>query len=243
MADRELRALHWNVHSWRDRSGASNLEAVVNQIQATEPHAVSLVEVDEPWDERPSLRNVADRCGYSWIFPPAFEYGQDKPGGGFGNALLVNLPILAVQHRQLLWPPRVYDRTEESESRSIVLARVSFLGVPLWVGSTHLPRGDSTARTYALRRLGELLRELDDPWLVCGDFNTPAASWVDSAGAFEVSPLPAQNTYPAAQPTEPIDYCIASPGSVLNGEALTSPGSDHRPVLVMSQVSRRLPEP
>ena len=42
-----LRVLHWNIHSWRDESGGSNLECVVDLMRAIDPHVVSLVEVDE----------------------------------------------------------------------------------------------------------------------------------------------------------------------------------------------------
>src|ERR1700742_4494638 len=105
----ELRLLHWNIHSWRDDTGASNLEAVVNLVRRTDPHVVSLVEVDESWGQPSELAEVAERCGYASIFVPAFEFGQSEPAGGFGNALLSKLPILAVQQRQLVWPPRLYD--------------------------------------------------------------------------------------------------------------------------------------
>ena len=71
----ELRMLHWNIHSWRDDAGASNLESVVNLVQATDPHVVSLVEVDESWGYPSKLDEVADRCDYTSIFVPAFESG------------------------------------------------------------------------------------------------------------------------------------------------------------------------
>lgn len=38
------------------------------------------------------------------ILVPTFEFGKDSPIGGFGNALLAKLPILAIQQRQLVWP-------------------------------------------------------------------------------------------------------------------------------------------
>ena len=85
-------------------SGAANLATIADLVSETDPHVVSLVEVDEPWGMSDSLRELAERVGYSWIFTPSFEFGHQKPAGGFGNALLTKLPILAVQHWQLLWP-------------------------------------------------------------------------------------------------------------------------------------------
>jgi endonuclease/exonuclease/phosphatase family metal-dependent hydrolase len=50
-----------------------------------------------------------------------------------------------------------------------------------------------------------------------------------------VSPDPPEATYPADHPTEPIDYCIASPGICLDATALLAAGSDHLPQLVTAQ--------
>lgn len=43
-------------------------------------------------------------------------------------------------------------------------------------------------------------------------------------------------TYPASQPVEPIDYCIASPGIRLSAEVLSAAGSDHLPQLVAARL-------
>jgi endonuclease/exonuclease/phosphatase family metal-dependent hydrolase len=232
----QLRVLHWNIHSWRDADYGSNLEAVGDVIGRTAPHVVSLTEVDERWGTAACLRELADRNGYSWLFAPSFEFGDGRPAGGFGNALLTTLPILAVQQWQLLWPPRLYDGTEPSEPRSATFARLEFLSEPLWIGTTHMPRADSQARADALERLVALTRGLSDRWLVCGDFNTPAASWLGDGHSFAVCPDPPKATYPASQPAEPIDYCIASPGIRLNAEVLSALGSDHLPQIVIARL-------
>ncbi|MGH3799924.1 MAG: endonuclease/exonuclease/phosphatase family protein, partial [Pseudonocardiaceae bacterium] len=72
----QVRILHWNIHSWRNTSDASNLEAVTDLIGETDPHVVSLVEVDEPWGISDSLNELANRVGYSWVFTPSFEFGH-----------------------------------------------------------------------------------------------------------------------------------------------------------------------
>jgi endonuclease/exonuclease/phosphatase family metal-dependent hydrolase len=132
--DDQLRLLHWNIHSWRDASGTSNLEAIADLVGEIDPHVVSLVEVDEPWGMSDSLNELAARIGYAWIFAPSFEFGEQASAGGFGNALLTKLPILAVQHWQLLWPSRLYDGTEPSEPRSVLVAKLGFLQSALWFG-------------------------------------------------------------------------------------------------------------
>ncbi len=235
-ADR-LRILHWNIHSWRDGSGASNLDCVIDLIHASDPHVVSLVEVDEPWKAASSLDKLADRCGYSSIFTPSFEFGQETPAGGFGNALLTKLPIVTVRQRHLVWPPKIYDGTEPSEPRTVVLAKLRHSSQLFWMGSVHLPRNDPDTRNDALHRLVALTEGLDDQWLVCGDFNTPASSWLHHYRSVTMCPVPAQATYPADQPVEPIDYCIASPGVITKANVLLTSGSDHLPIIVFSQLA------
>ena len=222
----ELSILHWNVHSWRDEAGQPNHEAVLGLIGQISPDLVSLVEVNEPWGSPAALRDLARAGGYSWIFFPAMEFGRDAPGRGYGNALLTRVPVLAAVQWRLTWPPRLYDGTEPSESRSVILAEVPFGRGTVWIGSTHLPANDPEARACALGRLAELTRGLDRPWAICGDFNTPPGE-----GGGIAWPDPPQPSFPASDPAEPIDYCVASPGVSVTARILTAAGSDHLPLL------------
>ena len=223
----ELSILHWNIHSWRDASGQPNLEPVTRLVLETDPDVVSLVEVNEPWGMPAAVRDLAGLGGYSWIFSPTVEFGRGAPDRGYGNALLTRVPVLAVQQWRLSWPPRLYDGSEPSESRSVILVEVPFASGTAWVGSTHLPSTDPGARACALGRLTELTRGLGRHWVICGDFNTPPATWVDS-GAW---PDPAQPSFPASDPAQPIDYCVASPGVSVAASVLPAAGSDHLPLL------------
>ena len=232
----ELRILHWNIHSWRDADGEPNAEAVADLILEHTPHAVSLVEVDESWGMPSVLAEVAAKCGYSWVFGPSFEFGADATAGGFGNALLARIPITAVQQWRLFSPPRPYDGTEPSEPRSVIMARLTISGGSLWLGSTHLPRSDASARTAAALRLQELARGLTTPWIIFGDFNAPPSACFTGDSTLVISPDPVQPTYPAEHPIEPIDYCIAAPGTMLDSMVLQADGSDHLPLLITARL-------
>ena len=107
---------------------------------------------------------------------------------------------------------------------------------PFRAGITHLPRQDGHARTEALRRLAALTDGLTEPWLICGDFNTPASSWPGGGTAVVVSP--AKLTYPADKPAEPIDYCVASAAFRLDAEVLHGSASDHLPLLISARQTR-----
>ena len=85
MATIQVRALHWNVHSWSDPAAGDNASAVAALIAETDPDVVSLVEVNEAWGSPGQLAEVADRTGYSWIFVPTLEFGDDQPQRGSSN--------------------------------------------------------------------------------------------------------------------------------------------------------------
>jgi endonuclease/exonuclease/phosphatase family metal-dependent hydrolase len=210
---------------WQDPEGKSNVQAVVDLLEEVSPDVVSLVEVDEPWGRPNGLREVADKLGYCWAFVPAFEY---RTQGGFGNALLSRRPFRAVQQWQLL-PPSLYDGTEPSEPRAVILARVDIDGQAVWIGTTHLPRGDSGMRREASGRLMKLLGEIDEPWLLCGDFNQAPSDWLPSWAT--VVPSTGLATYPAEEPVEAIDYCILG-GMTGDAQVVPSMASDHLPLVV-----------
>ena len=238
-----LRLLHWNIHSWVDPdTGGSNVDAVIQLIREHAPHAVSLVEVDETWSEPSALARVAAATGYTPVFAPAFEYGPDEPAGGFGNAILTRLPILAVSQRQLTWPDSVYDRTEPSEPRILLLVTVE-VAHPMIVGSTHLPRRDTEARSQGLKRIKVIAASLGLPWAICGDFNTTPDSWIKAEDQMAIVP-DGEPTAPTNKSTDAIDYVIAPAHMPGTANVLEAAGSDHLAALVnLASVAPRTPQP
>jgi endonuclease/exonuclease/phosphatase family metal-dependent hydrolase len=219
----DLSVLHWNVHSWQSASGASNAARVAALIRDTSPDVVSLVEVNEPWGAPATLASVAADCGYSWTFVPSIEL--DRPGGrrGYGNALLSRLPLSAVQQVDVFSAPGGYAGPEESETRSVLLART---GTGFWVGSTHFPASLRSARQSAASALGGLLRQLGPPWIVAGDFNAGPSLFPDG-GTVAAGP-----TFPADRVRKEIDYFLVSPDVSGSASVLPVAGSDHLPVLI-----------
>jgi len=232
-----LSAVHWNVHGWVDPvTGRSNVAEVESLIREMSPDVVSLVEVDETWGEPSRVVSVADRCGYAVVFPPVFEYGQPTGAtGGFGNAILSRLPVEVVLHRQLTWPDSVYQGSEPTERRAVVLVRLHHEVGRLWVGSTHLPAGDADARAAAVHALTDALSGLIEPWVVAGDFNAEPSTWPDLAAMARVRmPSP---TWPADDPRTVIDYAVASPHLDVALQTLEREGSDHLPVSLTVRVA------
>jgi endonuclease/exonuclease/phosphatase family metal-dependent hydrolase len=231
----QLRMLHWNIHSWRDDSGAPNHAAVAGLIRKTAPDVVSLVEVGESWGNPSHVAELGERLGYQWVFVPALEFSGAPPALGYGNALLTKLPMVAVQQWEIHSPGR-YDGTEPSEPRTAAGARVSLGGAWVWVVSTHLPASNTGDRARALSRFAALMGHLDAPWLACGDFNAPASMWAGELPGATFCPDPPKPTHPARRPRHPIDYCVASPGVDAEARVLRTAGSDHLPVLVSARI-------
>jgi endonuclease/exonuclease/phosphatase family metal-dependent hydrolase len=207
------------------------LEHALEVAHAVEPHIISLVEVDEPWGMPATLAELGERSGYTWIFSPTFEFGSETTAGGFGNALLARIPIIACHHWHLVCPEKPYDGTEESEPRSVTLAKLRFGSAQFWMGITHLPRNNAEARMTALHQLSMLSRQLHAPWIICGDFNTPPSYLPADIGS-NIAPDPAQPTYPSIRPTDPIDYCIFSSEITAEARVLPVSGSDHLALLI-----------
>jgi endonuclease/exonuclease/phosphatase family metal-dependent hydrolase len=221
-----VRILHWNIHSWKDAAGAPNAHLVTALIRDTAPDVVSLVEVKEPWGAPEALAEVAGECGYSWTFVPCIEYGADPSLRSYGNALLCRLPISAVQQVSVYRPERPYDGSEQSETRSLVLARVG----SWWVGGTHFPASEHASRKIAAQALHQLTLRLSTPWVICGDFNAPAD---DLFGKYSgISASPGLASFPARRPRKAIDYCLSSPEVAVTASVLDVAGSDHLPLLV-----------
>ncbi|MGH1492079.1 MAG: endonuclease/exonuclease/phosphatase family protein [Acidimicrobiales bacterium] len=225
-----MKMLHYNIHGWRDANGVDNVDRVTDLIKNHDPDVVSLVEVDEPWGRPSSLQQLADRLGHHWAFVPAFEYREE---GGFGNALLSRTPFQSVQQWQLL-PPSLYDGTEPSEPRALLLGQVDWNGNPISIGTTHFPRGSASMRAIAAARTLELLSELDEAWILAGDFNQPSSAWLDGS-QHHVSPVAAA-TYPASTPVEAIDYCITA-SLEIEADVVADPDpSDHLALLIRAQL-------
>ena len=116
--------MHWNVHSWTDDVGVDNVERVLELIRQVDADVACLVEVDEPVEGQRRIDTIAATLGARAAFAPAITYGEGRERGQFGNAIVTRLPMQEVREHPLLWPPPVYDGTEPSEQRTLVLARI-----------------------------------------------------------------------------------------------------------------------
>ncbi len=203
-----ITVLTYNIYHGEDAHGGSNLDAVARIINRLEPDVVALQEVDNKTERAKGLDltfELSRRTGMEGVFGQAMPYS----GGGYGEAVLTRLPILATRNHPLPY-------VGEAEPRAALEITVPLAnGEHLLFVGTHLDhQEDPENRLMQARRLVELYAEATEPVILAGDLNaTPDSETMgllltEWACAGQMAPEP---TYPAVQPTRKIDYILYRP--------------------------------
>lgn len=127
------------------------------------------------------------------------------------------------------------------EPRVLVAAVVDTPDGPLTVATTHLSFVPGW-NIHQLRTAVRALRALPAPRILLGDLNLPAALARATTGWRPLARLP---TYPSTNPRTQLDHILADPhgrhrlGSVVQVRTPCVPVSDHRPLVVHLDPSRR----
>lgn len=188
------------------RSG-SQLEKIVSFIQSVEPDILGLVEVDGGsfrTEQQCQAERIADRLGMQHVIETKYAFGSVAKRMPLlrtqGNAILANMDI--VSHR--------FHYFEEGVKRLIIQACMEKVTVFL----VHLSLTYRN-RQYQLERLYRLIREVDRPVILAGDFN---ALWgkreldlfLGATGLLSANPerLP---SFPSRAPKRELDFILHSP--------------------------------
>lgn len=244
----ELRVLVYNIHAGKDAGGQDNLAAVAELVRTTRADLVLLQEVDrgtERSDGVDQLGELERRTGFHGAFGKTLDY----QGGGYGIAVLSRWPIAAHALRPLAVEPAQERAGGSYEPRGALVARMNAPDGALGVVNTHL---DASATDVYRRQevagvldAAERLREDAPRTVVGGDFNAEpgsatiermrAAGWTD---AWEACGEGDGFTFSTDTPVKRIDYLFLAPGlTCTRAEVLSSPASDHRPLLVVLRES------
>lgn len=176
-----MRILTWNIHGWTTTEGRGNEHAVADIIAASGAAVVALNEA--PWPHageraggQPTLEWLAEQLGMTFVFGPwqRWPVHLEMPGG-FGNALLARMPIIASANHHLAAGP-------DASDRGLLEARILLpSGATLSIYVTHLDHSGEETRLAQFRHARQwLVRDRNRPHLLTGDFNAVAA-W-DYAG-------------------------------------------------------------
>lgn len=168
-----MRIVTYNIHGWRTKDGAPNIQQIAQTLQACQADVIGLNEVYYPIREGlPQSQNglewLADRLQMHFAFGPCVRWPatQDLPERSYGNALLSRYPIVASAAHHLT-------PVEGKEQRGLLEARLALEnGQTFTVYITHLDHTDEEARLVQLRALRSwTVRDRNRPHAVLGDFN------------------------------------------------------------------------
>lgn len=210
------------------RRSGSQLKKIAEFINTVEPDILGLVEVDGGsfrTDQQCQARNLADQLGMYHVIETKYAFGSVAKRMPLlrtqGNAILSNMEIIS--HR--------FHYFEEGVKRLIIQACMERVTVFL----VHLSLTFRN-RHYQLERLYRLIREVDRPLILAGDFNV---LWGDreldlflgATGLVSANPdkLP---SFPSRAPKRELDFILHSPElNVVNFQIPGVTFSDHAPLI------------
>ena len=204
----ELRILTYNIHHGEGVDRQLNLERIAEVIRSVDPDLVALQEVDKNF-MRPGSRRIDQPAELSRLTGMEVAFGANLKvfRGGYGNAILSKLPILAYRNHPL-------PKLDRSEKRGVLSAEIRFGRGTLTFLATHFDhRSDDGER---LESAGWINRFVTDSSsvraILAGDINAQRNSKVLNRlnEAWEIAGQTNQPTFPAGAPNRQIDFVFFS---------------------------------
>ncbi|MFF8614611.1 endonuclease/exonuclease/phosphatase family protein [Streptomyces sp. NPDC015350] len=247
-----LRVVTYNIHAGADADNVFDPARQAAELRALDADVIGLQEVDSHWGTRSEWRDLAtelaERLDMRVSFAPIYSLDPQTPGAPrreFGVAVLSRYRVTSAENHEIT---RLSTQDPDpvpapAPGFGEVVLRVK--GLPVHVYVTHLDyRADPAVRAAQVADTRRIMAEdgAAGPGagrgpvrqILLGDFNAPPT-------APELAPLweeltdadPGGPTYPAAAPTQRIDYVAVSKDSVRVRDAAVAGAlaSDHRPVV------------
>lgn len=222
----ELRIMTFNIRHGKGMDNRYDMERIAQVIRDADVDLVALNEVDvkmpRSWfmDQAQYLASQVRMHSY---FVPSFRFLFSQ----FGNGLLSHNPMMEVQREEI---PRFREREPRGLGRVSIMLDNQLVHVIV----THLGL-NPVEREEQFAYLAARIRELAEPVLLLGDFNTtptsPAMCRFLAETGLEVHSY--EPTYPSDQPSLKIDYILASGEWEVVEEVrpIETLASDHFPVV------------
>lgn len=232
--------LTYNIYHGEDANGNSNLDAVARIINSLGPDLVALQEVDNKTTRAKGLDLTAElskRTGMQGVFGKAMDYA----GGGYGEAVLTQHPIVDTKNNPLPHTPKAEPRTALEVHIELPSGeRIVFAG-------THLDHlRDQNNRMMQASRIAELYENCGLPIILAGDLNAvPGSDPINLlCGEWSyVGQADPKPTAPSVRPRRKIDYIMYKPKGrwrVIEIRVIDEKvASDHCPVFAVLEL---LPE-
>jgi endonuclease/exonuclease/phosphatase family metal-dependent hydrolase len=248
----EIRVVTYNIHHGEGTGGKIDLERIANVMLAARPDIIAVQEVDQNTRRTKGVDQPAELARLTSM-QVVFGRNIDFEGGGYGTAVLTNLPVRSHESVKL---KSYYAPTKENpEQRGVQVLEIGENDGPGFLFlCTHLDyRPPDDERMNSALTINDVIKKREStPAIIAGDFNATPDSRViaefkkkwtiagDNASASQKAT--GLRTFPSSQPNRWIDYVMYRPPNrweCVEARVLEEPvASDHRPVLA---VVRRLP--
>jgi len=231
-----VRVMTYNAHSCIGTDGVRSEERIAEVIAASGAEVIALQELDHCRPRSQCVHQaevIAAKLGMQVHFHPALRVAEEE----YGEAILSSHPLRLVRAGILPGvPPRWCP-----ETRGALWIEVKVSGVTWQIINTHLGlgRGERLQQAHALlgpEWIGS--REMRAPWVLCGDFNSPAIGRVRRLLAGRTRDVQRGRhlaTFPSRFPLLALDHFFVSSGVLVKSiqvarTPLTRLASDHLPL-------------
>lgn len=232
-----VRILTFNILHGATTEGNFDLDKIASVIQQTNPDLVALQEVDFKTNRAKSY-DLATELGWRTKMAPLFGQAMKYDGGGYGEGVLTQMPIIS--SRTVALP---HSTGNEPRAALEVTVELSTGDTVCFIG-THLEhQRNNPDRIAQTQRLNAVFVKNKYPTILAGDLNDVPESkpiqilkqyWTDASGE---NPEP---TYSSKEPQRKIDYVFYRPANqwkVLETTVICdSVASDHCALLTVLQL-------
>lgn len=249
-----LRAMTYNIQHGAGSDAVFNLSRTAAAIRAQHPDIVALQEVDATWDTRSNFVDEPQalaRALHMYVFlAPIYDTPPTSVGAAdrrYGVAILSKYRILESQNHQITRLSTQVANAVPVPAPGFAEIAVKVRGVELHVYDTHLDyRADPSVRVTQVAETRQYVDNDPAPKILLGDLNaTPqspelAPLLADLTDVWALLGQPHPASYPAATPTDAIDFVLVSKGiAVTRAAVVDTLASDHRPEVADLVLPRR----
>ena len=220
MPTKEIKIISYNIHSGLDKDMFPSLFDIIDFLRDTDADIICLQEVNESAKagfQVSSLKEDLDMYAH-------FGANVVKLGSNYGLATYSKYPIVSQKHIYL---------SSKKEQRGMLHTVVNLgRGKKLNIINLHLGL-DKEERELQLQEVETFIKELNDQYIVVGDFNQGDVDVNKEIFKDVAEELNQNNTLTYATSLDRIDYILLSPNiEVIEYDVIKKNMSDHFPIIV-----------
>lgn len=218
MPTKEIKIISYNIHSGLDKDMFPSLFDIIDFLRDTDADIICLQEVNESAKagfQVSSLKEDLDMYAH-------FGANVVKLGSNYGLATYSKYPIVSQKHIYL---------SSKKEQRGMLHTVVKLgRGKKLNIINLHLGL-DKEERELQLQEVETFIKELNDQYIVVGDFNQGDVDVNKEIFKDVAEELNQNNTLTYATSLDRIDYILLSPNiEVIEYDVIKKNMSDHFPI-------------